>query len=160
MPDDDGIHWPPEFAEAPVQVSNEILIEAPPDKVWAWLIRAARWPEWYPNSANVKFDGGSGPDLQAGTKFWWKTFSASIVSTVREFIPGERISWDGNGLGVRVYHAWLLQKVEGRCRVLTEERQFGFLCRLDHWIRPNRMHDWHQLWLERLQEKARGGPPA
>ena len=160
MPDDDGIRWPREFAEAPVHVSNEMVMNVPCANVWAWLVRADLWPDWYPNSANVKFDGGSGPDLQAGTKFWWKTFSASIVSTVREFIPGERISWDGNGLGVRAYHAWLIQEEKGGCRVLTEERQHGFLCRLNSLVFPNRMHKGHQLWLERLQEKARGGPPA
>ncbi len=160
MPTDDGIHWTSEFASAPVKVSNDIVIDAPPEVVWAWLVRALWWPQWYPNSSNVKFDGEPGPDLKPGTKFWWRTFSANITSKVKEFEPEERIAWDGDGaLGVRVYHAWLLQKVEGGCRVLTEERQRGVLCSLGHWLRPNRMHDGHQVWLERLREKARGGPP-
>jgi len=136
------------------------VIDAPPEKVWEWLIRAERWPDWYPNSSKIRFINPPGPDLQEGTEFGWKTFDVNITSKVQEFVPEERIAWDGDGaLGVRVYHAWLLQKVEGGCHVLTEERQFGVLCRLDHWLRPKRMHDGHQVWLERLREKARGGLP-
>ena len=157
MPIDDGIHWPEEFANTPVRVSNEIVIEAPPEEIWKWLIRAERWPDWYPNSANVRFVDPPGPDLQDGTVFRWKTFDASIRSKVKELVPEERISWDGSGgLGIRVYHAWLLQRVEGGCHVLTEERQLGWLCRLGHWVRPSHMHDGHQVWLEQLREKACG----
>lgn len=152
MPTDDGIHWPEEFVNAPVRVSNEITIEAPPEKVWALLIRAVLWPCWYPNSSNVRFIDSPGPDLQKGTMFRWKTFSANIRSEVREFDPYERIAWDGQGaLGVRVYHAWLLQRVEGGCHVLTEERQLGWLCTLGARVLPYRMSNGHELWLDRLR---------
>jgi uncharacterized protein YndB with AHSA1/START domain len=152
MPTDNGIHWPEEFANAPVRVSNEIVIEAPPEKVWALLIRAVLWPCWYPNSHNVKFDSEAGPDLKDETKFRWKTFDTSIASKVREFIPAERLAWDGSGrLGIRVYHAWLFRRVEGGCHVLTEERQLGWLCTLGDRVRPHHMSDGHQLWLERLR---------
>jgi uncharacterized protein YndB with AHSA1/START domain len=159
MPTADAIRWPPEFANAPVQVSNEILIEAPPEIVWEWLVRADLWPDWYPNSSNVEFLS-FGPKLRFGHVFRWKTFCVHVISQVKECDFRERLAWNARGFGVRAYHAWLIQEEKGGCRVLTEERQFGFLCRLDHWLRPNRMHDGHQLWLERLRAKARGVPPA
>jgi hypothetical protein len=157
MPTDNGIHWPPEFANAPVKVCNDIVIDAPPEKVWALLVRAVLWPCWYPNSSKVRFVNSPGPDLQGGTMFRWKTFDVNIISEVQEFLPVERLAWDGRGrVGIRVYHAWLLQRVDGGCRVLTEERQLGWLCTLGHRVCPNRMYDGHQLWLERLRWLACG----
>jgi uncharacterized protein YndB with AHSA1/START domain len=160
MPDDDGIRWPREFAEAPVHVSNEMVMNVPCENVWAWLVRADLWPEWYPNSANVEFLTSFGPKLSLGHVFRWKTFGVHVISQVKECDFRERLAWNARGFGVRAYHAWLIQEEKGGCRVLTEERQHGFLCRLNSLVFPNRMHKGHQLWLERLQEKARGGPPA
>ena len=72
-------------------------MEAPQDRVWAWLVRAPLWPRWYENSKNVRILKGSGPDLQLGTQFVWKTFSVTITSTVLEYVPNERIAWDAHG---------------------------------------------------------------
>jgi hypothetical protein len=50
----DEIRWPPEFHPANVEVRarNEVQIHASPEQVWALLIRATCWPEWYSNSHN------------------------------------------------------------------------------------------------------------
>jgi hypothetical protein len=159
MPTDSEIRWPPEFANAAVKVSNEITIKnVSPEVIWAWLIRAECWPKWYPNSSDVRIISPSGPDLREGTRFRWKTFGLYMTSEVQEFVPGERLAWNARGLGTWAYHAWLIQEVKGGCHVLTEENQFGFLCKLQKRFLPTRMHDKHQIWLEQLQEMARGGP--
>ena len=154
------IHWPAEFdpASTPVHVRNEMEMNAPPERVWAWLVRAPRWPEWYPNSKRVCL-ASEASELKRGTVFRWKTFGASLTSEVLEYIPGERLAWNARGLGVQAYHAWLLQPRNGGCRVLTEETQRGWLCRLGHLVVPNRMFKGHQIWLERLRCKALVGPP-
>ena len=56
------IEWPERYAPQRVaaRVSNEIAICAAPDVVWRCLIRAAAWPEWYPNCADVRIDGSGG----------------------------------------------------------------------------------------------------
>jgi Polyketide cyclase / dehydrase and lipid transport len=162
MPAGMEIRWPREFhpARAPVHVRNELRMDVHPDIVWAWMIRAARWPEWYPNSDNVRFLHPPGPDLQAGTVFRWKTFGVNLTSEVQEFVPGERLAWNARGVGVRAYHAWLVQRTDdGGCHVLTEETQHGWLCRLSQRVFPHRMSKFHQIWLERLQEMARHGLP-
>jgi uncharacterized protein YndB with AHSA1/START domain len=133
---------------------NELAMPVAPEAVWACLIRAERWPEWYKNSANVKFLQGSPPDLAEGTRFRWKTFGVTIESTVLEFVPGERIAWDAHGLGVDAYHAWLLTRTAQGCHVLTEETQHGWLASAGNLLMPNRMHKFHQLWLESLREEA------
>jgi uncharacterized protein YndB with AHSA1/START domain len=158
-----GIRWPERYhpARCPIHVSNELAIAAPIEVVWAWLVRAPLWPGWYPNSADVRFLAGAPPDLALGTRFQWKTFGVTIRSTVREFVPCERIAWDAQALGLDVYHAWLLRKTPEGCHVLTEETQHGWVARMGKLLVPGRMHRLHQVWLERLGEQARRGmPPA
>ena len=155
-----SIRWPPKFApdRAPVHVRNEIDIPVARAQVWAWLVRATLWPTWYSNASHVQIDGG-GPDLGPGTEFQWRTFSASLRSKVQEFVPPERLAWDAQGSGVDVYHAWLIIPTAAGCHVLTEESQYGSLARLDHALRPERMFQGHQRWLQGLKEKAISGLP-
>lgn len=155
------IRWPDRFlpTRAPVHVRNEVDIEAPSDRVWAWLIRATDWPRWYPNASNVALEGG-GADLAAGARFRWRTFSASLRSVVEEFEPPSRLAWSARGFGVEVYHAWLLSPTDSGCHIVTEESQYGALARLDHALRPHRMELGHQLWLDNLRARVlEGGAP-
>ena len=82
-----SIVWPERFhpARAPVHVRNELDMAAHPEKVWAALIDAARWPEWYPNAANVRILSGD-RELAPGARFRWTTFGATIVCMVWEVI--------------------------------------------------------------------------
>lgn len=155
-----GIAWPARYdpRNAPVHVRNERVIGASPEAVWATLVRAARWPEWYPNSSHVRFLRGSPPDLAAGTAFRWKTFGVTIDSTVLEFAPTERIAWDARGLGIDAYHAWVVRPAAEGCHVLTEETQHGWLARLGNLLFPRRMYRGHELWLASLERRASQGP--
>src|SRR6478735_1176007 len=121
--DSASIRWPSRYApgQAPVHVRNELEIDAAPDAVWAWLIRARRWPEWYENSSDVRIQSGASPDLDASSAFTWKTFGVRLESTVMEFVPGERIAWNALGVGVDAYHAWLVRPTPRGVYVLTEE---------------------------------------
>ena len=155
------VRWPPHYAPAvaPVHVRNELEMEAAPDVVWAWLIRAQLWPEWYSNSSDVIFLEGLPPDLMAHTRFTWRTFGVSLESRVREFVPCERIAWDARGLGVDAYHAWVISSTSRGAHVITEETQHGWLARLGHLLMPWRMGKYHQLWLEQLRTRSREGWP-
>ncbi|HEY3421476.1 MAG TPA: SRPBCC domain-containing protein [Methanomassiliicoccales archaeon] len=161
MGDPDGIQWPEHFdpRNAPVHVRNELVVKAPCDSVWGWLVRAELWPTWYTNSKDVRFLEGSPPDLQLGTRFAWKTFGLDLVSTVVEFETGKRLAWDAKGRGVSAYHAWLLQGTDMGCKVVTEETHYGWLARLNNRFRPDNMQMRHQEWLEGLADKARKGRP-
>ena len=155
------IHWPKGFEteNCSVHVHNELEIPISPERVWAWLIRAQLWPTWYTNSANIKFLSGQPPDLELGTKFRWKTFDVTTESTVLEFVPYERIGWDAHGTGLNAYHVWLIQKTAQGCHVVTEENQGGMVAQLGKALRPNRMSQQHQVWLEGLASKASSGLP-
>jgi uncharacterized protein YndB with AHSA1/START domain len=151
---DRGVRWPAHYAPgtAPVHVRNTIEVDAPVEAVWACLIRAQRWPDWYVNASDVAFAQGTPPDLSAAARFTWKTFGVRLESTVREFVPCERVAWDAHGIGVDAYHAWVLSPTQGGTHVLTEETQHGWLARLSHFVMPGRMHKYHQIWLEALRD--------
>jgi len=155
------LQWPEQLhpTRAAIYVSNELPISAPPERVWAWLVRAELWPSWYPNSSHVRIEQGPRPDLALHTRFRWRTFGVTIESTVEEFVPPERIAWSARSFGVRAYHGWLIGKTAGGCHVVTEETQNGILARLAGLLMPNRMHYHHQIWLEQLGAKAPQGPP-
>jgi len=155
-----SIKWPEQYSRdnVDVHVSNELEMSVSADIVWAWLIRAELWPTWYGNSANVIIEDGK-PDLHLGTQFKWKTFGLNLQSKVEEFVPYERLAWTAHGIGIDAYHAWLIEKTESGCYVLTEENQKGILAKLNKLLRPNNMEKYHQIWLEELYSKAKGGPP-
>jgi hypothetical protein len=161
MGETNQIRWPNHFDphNVPIHVRNEIEIAAPAEIVWAWLIRAQQWPNWYKNASNVRFLEGSPPDLALGTRFTWKTFGIGIDSRVQEFVPFERIAWNGNAIGIHVYHAWLILRTLSGCKVITEESQHGVIARLSAKLFPNRMWKYHQIWLENLNRNALQGLP-
>ena len=150
------IIWPPKFApeNCPVHVRNELLIDASPEVVWNWLIRATTWPDWYSNASNVVITNQPNDKLVAGSTFTWRTFGVSLKTEIVECVPNERIAWLAKGTGILAYHAWLIVKTDTGCLVITEETQHGWLCRLSALVFPNRMPKFHQLWLEGLARKA------
>ena len=156
------IRWPEKYlpANAEVFAHNEIVIPVPPEQIWAWLLRAQLWPKWYRNAANVHFLSHTGPDLRDRSRFRWKTFGVKITSKVLEFEPYRRLAWNAHGIGVDGYHAWVLTPVgESSTHVLMEKTQTGWLARLSAALRPKRMHERHQEWLEGLSAKAQSGLP-
>ncbi len=154
------IRWPDKYdpARAPVHVANEIDTLAAPEVLWAWLVRAPLWPSWYPNAKDLVVEGGAS-QLALGVRFTWRTFGVAIRSTVLEFEPCERIAWNAFGIGVDAYHAWEITPTPAGAHILTEETQYGWAARLGSIVFPNRMSRFHQIWLEQLSLKARGGPP-
>jgi uncharacterized protein YndB with AHSA1/START domain len=155
-----SIHWPSQFSpeRAPVHVYNELSSSAPPAAVWACLVRASSWPEWYSNSREVRLPDGA-KDLEPEMTFRWQTFGVRLVSQVKEFVPHERLAWDARSRGVLAYHAWLIRPTHRGCTIITEETQYGVLARLGHLLMPQRMHRGHQHWLEQLDRLASGGMP-
>jgi uncharacterized protein YndB with AHSA1/START domain len=151
----DSIRWPSEYdpSRCPVHIINTLEMSVSPADVWEQLTAAADWPIWYASLSNVQIEDGS-RKLSQGVDFTWRTFGADIASTVKEFVPNERLAWDARGTGLRAYHAWLLIPTPNGCRVLTEETQRGFVARLFKVFMPNRMSHSNQKWLEALATQS------
>ncbi|HUO04362.1 MAG TPA: SRPBCC domain-containing protein [Candidatus Binataceae bacterium] len=153
--------WPVGFEphNSPVYVRNEIEIAAPPERIWRWLTRVARWPEWYPHSYAIEFVTGKPPDLALGTEFRWSTFGFSSISRVIIFEPPYELAWDARGV-LYAFHGWLIVPEEnGKSRVVTEVCHNGIVPTLSWWALRMVVHAAHQTWLECLKQAAEGGEP-
>ncbi len=157
------MRWPEgmEPEQAVVHARNELIIAAPRERIWRWLCRAERWPEWYSNCGWVRFRDGGGPDLAAGAEFVWKTFGVRIKSRVLTFAPPGELGWDARAFGLHAYHGWELQALpDGNTRVVTAETQRGALSSFGRWYLRRGLLREHQNWLEGLARMAASGDPA
>ncbi len=143
-----------------IHVRNKLDMNAKPSSVWDCLVDATHWPEWYKHASEVVMQEEAQKILQLGSKFRWKTMGAGITSTVLEFVPHERLAWNGRAFGLDVYHAWLLVPSERGCLVITEETQRGLTAQLGKFFLNRKMQNAHQLWLECLESRARRSTPA
>jgi hypothetical protein len=155
-----AIRWPADFRPdiAPVHSHNVLEIDAPAAVVWAWLVRAQRWPEWYRNCRSLRMEDGSA-ELTLGTHFIWTTLGVRVDTTVEEFEPPLRLAWRGHTVGGRGYHAWLLEPRGEGCRVTTDECQRGLLPWLARALLRRALIRAHDAWLADLARIARTGPP-
>jgi uncharacterized protein YndB with AHSA1/START domain len=156
------IHWPPGFdpRKADLFSHNKLLINASCERVWQHIIEASKWPEWYPNSRDVRIVNDSSSVLRDGTVFRWTTFGLPLESKIREFVPFSRIGWYGcaPGSGPTFYHTWYLSRRGNGCLVATDEvgngRDAANLRQTDEGL----MHRGHDLWLATLRWVAESKP--
>ena len=153
-----GPAWPRGLdpAGAPVYTRNELTVAADPESVWAALVDAQRWPDWYRNARDVRVEGG-GP-LTDGAVFRWTTFGVRVRCVVDRWEPGHLLGWTGAALGSRGHHRWILRPAAaGGTHVVTEEVQVGLLPTVGRrWLRRGLL-TWHQRWLDGLHLPPAGG---
>ena len=150
------IHWPDGFhpEQADLFAHNEIVIRASCEKVFTNIVDAETWPSWYPNSHNVKVLNSPDGKLHKEARFSWDTFGHHIESRVHEFVPGSRIGWFGDGIGLNAYHTFLLLKTDEGCHIVTEEVVKGPGAADLRQKQPNAMHEGHDLWLSTLKQRS------
>ncbi len=156
------MRWPTgmEPEHSTVYARNELVIPAAPDRIWRWLCRAERWPEWYSNCGWIRFGDDDGPDLGPGSQFVWKTFGVRVRSKVIIYDRSMELGWDATAFGLRAYHGWLFEVVDsGHTRIITEETQVGPLTRVGRWYLRRGLLREHQNWLEGLSRMAQTGDP-
>jgi hypothetical protein len=165
-----AIIWPegylPGFTEN--FASNEVIVSGlSAADIWPFLATPALWPDYYANSANIRFYDAKGPVLSDGDRFYFETFGFPVEAQCNEFVapsigqPG-RVAWHGwageEGADDRldVHHAWLVEDLDGgRVRILTQETQKGKPAATLHATKPNPMINGHQDWLDGLVDAAR-----
>ena len=150
------IYWPDGFhpEQADLFAHNEIVVHASCEKVFANIVDAQAWPEWYPNSHNVMVLNSPDGKLHEGARFSWDTFGVHIESRVNGFAPNSRIGWFGHGTGMHAYHTFLLLKTDEGCHIVTEEVVKGPGAIEFREKQPNAMHEGHDLWLSTLKQRS------
>ena len=148
------IHWPAGYTpnDADLFAHNELLIKSSCTTVWRHIIEAPRWPDWYPNSHEVRIVRGRTKALEQNTRFEWDTFGLHIDSTVHECVPATRVGWFGEGKDIDAYHTWLLASTPEGCQVVTEEVAIGAGAIALRKSDPDAMHKGHDLWLRSLKQ--------
>jgi len=83
-----------------MNVTHEIYIAAPPERVWAVTCDVERWPEWSPTVTTVaRMDQGEfGPGSVARIK---QPMQPESEWTVIEFDAGSRFTWESSRTGLR-----------------------------------------------------------
>lgn len=161
-PADTTINWPEAYApeDARFYVQNAIDINASPEAVWAILMDAEAWPEWYEGAKDVQVITTEDGQLHQDAVMRWKTMGLRFESTIMEFEAPYRLGWESKKSSIRGYHAWLIIPTATGCRVLTEESQRGWLTLMERIFQPKKLHRLHDEWLEGLKAKAEATPVA
>lgn len=172
-----SIVWPTNFLPGTTDnfVSNEVIAkDVTAAQVWELLVHASKWESYYKNcsdvtppasrSASTESDSEPVP-LRKGDTFQFATFGfPKMTPTVKESVApaskwrggAGRLAWLVDEGGIQVYHAWLVEDLEGgRVRVLTQESQIGEVFVALREDRPNKMLLGHQDWLDGLVRAAR-----
>ena len=150
------INWPEAYepSKATFFVHNRIEIQAPPQVVWDILIQAETWPEWYEGASNVNVRNSENGILEEGSVFTWKTMGLNFESTVKEFIPPSRLSWESRKAVIQGYHAWLIIPTASGCILVTDESQRGWLAVLEKIFLPTKLGKLHDVWLAEIKKRA------
>ncbi|NIF22951.1 SRPBCC domain-containing protein [Candidatus Pantoea multigeneris] len=148
-------------------VSNEMIISGlSVNDVWPFLNQPFLWPDYYKNSADIRFYDNKGPELENNVRFYFTTFGFPVEAQVVEYVPAAdgqpaRVAWHGwageenTPERLDVHHAWLLEDLpNNRVRILTQETQNGEPAKVLAATRPNPMLNGHQEWLDGLVDSA------
>lgn len=151
--------WPAGLdpATSPVYARNTLDVPADPAWVWARLVDAQSWPDWYANARRVRLreraalDGAGRAVLGPGTVFTWVTFGVPVRCEITEWEPHRLLGWSGTGPGARGHHRWeLTGLVGGGTRAVTEEVQAGPVPTVAAPVLRRGLLHWHQRWLAGL----------
>ncbi len=150
------INWPQNYIpeKSSFYVHNEIIIDAPPYVVWELLIDAESWPQWYKGASGVDIINPADTVLKETSAFTWKTMGLTFTSTIKEFQPYTRLSWESVRSSIQGYHAWLIIPTPGGCKLITDESQKGWLTFFEKIFQPNKLRKLHDKWLGAIKNKA------
>jgi len=135
---------------APVKQSNQIQIQASPEKVWAVLADINHWPKWNEKITKAKLEAM----LDVGAKFRWKINGAVINSTLHTVKPNSAIGWSGTTFGGSAIHNWYLERNDGGTLVKVEESMEGWLIGLFKNKMNKALEKDMQYWLEVLKRES------
>ena len=134
---------------APRQSTQQISINAPPDKIWALLTNVQAWPSWDSSIPSTS----TPPDVQDGTLFSYNTDGMSIHAAIREFVPDTALAWTGDVLNYHAIQTWTLApQPDGTTLVTTSESAGGFM--ISYFFSQPELDQSIHFWLLNLKTAA------
>jgi uncharacterized protein YndB with AHSA1/START domain len=134
---------------AAVKTVAQLVIPAPPDKVWATLTDIDRWPAWQPAIANASLAG----PVAVGMPFTWSSSGTTIHATLRLVDPGRALCWSGRAWHIVAIHCWAMRALPGGQTAIevTESMDGAFVARL---VSSADLLLIDQEWLSRLRQAS------
>jgi uncharacterized protein YndB with AHSA1/START domain len=108
---------------AKAYAKEEIVIEAPPEKVYRILSDINHWPDWQSNVSRANLEGSPEVDKP----FTWRSGGLKIRSRLHTVNPVSEFGWTGRIWWISAVHNWTITDRGERCVVTVEESLRGFL---------------------------------
>ena len=108
---------------APACHDEEIIIDAPAEKVYHILSDITNWPNWQSKVSETRLYGQIAP----GTRFDWKTGGFRIKSEIHTATSPFELGWTGKMLWIKAIHNWTFHPEGKSTRVAVQESLEGFL---------------------------------
>ncbi len=125
------------FVNSRTVMHTEIVIDAPPEEVWAVLMDTEKYPEWNPVFVEVDGTFEAGASLANQVVEPGKD-AVTMSATVKAIEPLKRINQGGGIPGVITFdHNYYLEPENGGTRVIQHEVDQGFY-----------MYFWDSSWVE------------
>ena len=114
-----------------MRFSSSIIINAPPDAVFALVDNLEDWPQWIPSIKKIE-KVSEGP-LREGSQIRVTARSGitiELLMTLTEFIPGQRGILEGNIWGTRMVRYYNFEAVEQGTKLTAGGEVTGLLAAL------------------------------
>ncbi|MCK4766080.1 MAG: SRPBCC family protein [Candidatus Aminicenantes bacterium] len=135
--------------KASVVDKQELLVNAPIERVWKTLADIAEWPQWYTGVTIIK----APKSFVEGQTFYWKQDGVRIRSKLAKIEKPRVLSWTGRVVGIKVVHVWKLEtRGKWKTKVKVEESMEGFLVSL--FMNSQKLHKVLKLWINLLKIRA------
>ena len=140
----------------PIDVTNEVRINADAEQIWRVLTTVDQWPTWYEACRWVRRDQPGNHPVQPGAMFAWKAHPVALRSTVLQADAQRTFSFRADGRGLSAIHTFTLHpEADGAgVRVVSHETQTGPLPRLGHRMLAGVLRTSNQTMLTDLARNA------
>jgi short-subunit dehydrogenase/uncharacterized protein YndB with AHSA1/START domain len=141
-------------ARPPIDVRNQIVIPAAPERVWDLLADVERWPSWYQACRWVRTDATDGPNGRPA--FRWKAHPIALRSTVTSAERPHSFAFIADGRGLHAEHSFTLRPTpDGSGTIVTShEIQDGPLPKAGRGLLARLLRSTTDTWLADLSRAA------
>jgi uncharacterized protein YndB with AHSA1/START domain len=145
----------PGTAIAAASSHAQVEIAASPQRVWSLLSNIDEWPQWNKLVQKAVLRG----PLQPDSVFTWKSNGLTVISTLREVTPPQRITWTGKAFGTRAIHTWAIEETDHGVVLRTAESFDGWLPQLMPKAMQRMLDESLTAWLASIKAEAERNIP-
>jgi short-subunit dehydrogenase/uncharacterized protein YndB with AHSA1/START domain len=143
----------------PIEVRNEAVIRATPERVWDLLADVERWPSWYRACRWVRLEPGRGPsapDAARLVSFRWKAHPVELLSTVVAADRPQTFAIIADAPGLHADRTFTVRPtLDGQSAlVVSHETQVGPVAWVGRAYLAPRLHAANQTMFEDLARAA------